>query len=137
MKAKNCWYLEELLRSCRELQLLDCSFCEQLKLGIRQLRQGYLPYRLIENLQHLIPLLWGKQKRTLSSGVAEKWSPASEKIKLVQPRVDTKYEISIGTQLKFISRNFVKIISWNSAKLRKQMLWNFAYRYRLVAKFLG
>ena len=32
-------YVQEVLKSCPLLKLLDCSFCEQLKLSIRQLRQ--------------------------------------------------------------------------------------------------
>jgi hypothetical protein len=32
--------VQELLKSCEKLELLDCSFCEQLKLNIRQLRHS-------------------------------------------------------------------------------------------------
>jgi hypothetical protein len=31
---------QELLKSCEKLELLDCSFCEQLKPNIRQLRHS-------------------------------------------------------------------------------------------------
>jgi hypothetical protein len=36
----NIVVVQELLKSCEKLELLDCSFCEQLKLNIRQLRHS-------------------------------------------------------------------------------------------------
>jgi hypothetical protein len=42
-QAKSCrthLVVQELLKSCEKLELLDCSFCEQLKLNIRQLRHN-------------------------------------------------------------------------------------------------